>query len=237
MDHIEMAMNYARKNESLITLGIRPNRPDTGYGYIQYIDEGQENNIFKVKTFTEKPTLEIAQTFMESGDFLWNAGIFVWSGKSIRNAFKEHLHEQYALFHEASKYYGASDEAIQVQKLYEQCRSISIDYGIMEKASNVYVIPSDFGWSDLGTWTSLYEISDKDAHGNVVKGKNIFAYDTKDCMISANGQNGRLVVVKSTENLIIVDTPDVLMICDKNHEQEIKQIVTDIKLKFDEKYI
>ncbi|MES2779553.1 MAG: mannose-1-phosphate guanylyltransferase [Bacteroidota bacterium] len=237
MEYLNGAMVYAQKNEALITLGIRPNRPDTGYGYIQYIDEGQNNNIFKVKTFTEKPTLEIAQTFLESGDFLWNAGIFVWSGSSIRNAFKEHLPEQYALFHEASKYYGAPDEAFQVQKIYEQCRSISIDYGIMEKASNVYVIPSDFGWSDLGTWTSLYEISDKDARGNVVKGKNVFAYDTKDCMISANGQNGRLVVVKSAENLIIVDTPDVLMICDKNHEQEVKQIVNDIKMKFDEKYI
>ncbi len=237
MQHIEGAIQYAQKNESLITLGIRPNRPDTGYGYIQYLDEGQSNNIYKVKTFTEKPTLEIAQTFLDSGDFLWNAGIFVWSGSSIRKAFKEYLPEQYALFQEASKHYGAPDEAAQVQKLYEQCRSISIDYGIMEKASNVYVIPSDFGWSDLGTWTSLYEISDKDDHGNVVNGKNVFAYDTKDCMISATGKNGRLVVVKSANNLIIVDTPDVLMICDKNQEQEVKQIVTDIKLKFDEKYI
>jgi mannose-1-phosphate guanylyltransferase len=236
MTYIESAMAYAQKNESLITLGIRPNRPDTGYGYIQYIDEGQSTNIYKVKTFTEKPTLEIAQTFLDSGDFLWNAGIFVWSGKSIRNAFKEYLPEQYALFNEASQYYGTPNEAAEVQRTYEQCRSISIDYGIMEKASNVYVIPSDFGWSDLGTWTSLYEVSDKDKHGNVVKGKNVYAYDTKDCMISANGKDGRLVVVKSATNLIIVDTPDVLMICDKNQEQEVKQIVNDIKLKFDEKY-
>jgi mannose-1-phosphate guanylyltransferase len=237
MEYIEGALTYAHKNEALITLGIRPNRPDTGYGYIQYIDEGEQNNIFKVKTFTEKPTLEIAQTFLDSGDFLWNAGIFVWSGKSIRNAFKAHLPEQYALFDEASKFYGTPNEAAEVQRIYEQCRSISIDYGVMEKASNVYVIPSDFGWSDLGTWTSLYEISDKDAKGNVIKGKNVFAYDTQDSMISANGANGRLIVVKSANNLIIVDTPDVLMICDKSQEQEVKQIVTDIKLKFDEKYI
>lgn len=235
MEHINGAMEYAKKNESLITLGIRPNRPDTGYGYIQYIDEGQKNNIYKVKTFTEKPTLEIAETFLESGDFLWNAGIFVWSGSSIRNAFKEYLPEQYALFHEASKYYGTAEEAVQIQKIYEQCRSISIDYGIMEKASNVYVIPSDFGWSDLGTWTSLYEVSEKDDKGNVIKGKNIFAYDTTDSMISANSKD-RLVVVKSVNDLIIVDTPDVLMVCDKSKEQEVKQIVTDIKLKFDEKY-
>jgi mannose-1-phosphate guanylyltransferase len=235
MEHLNGAMEYAQKNDALITLGIRPNRPDTGYGYIQYIDEGQDNNIYKVKTFTEKPTLEIAETFLESGDFLWNAGIFVWSGSSIRNSFKEYLPEQYALFHEASKYYGTPEEAVQIQKIYEQCRSISIDYGIMEKASNVYVIPSDFGWSDLGTWTSLYEVSDKDERGNVIKGKNIFAYDTDDCMISASTKD-RLVVVKSTSNLIIVDTPDVLMVCDKSKEQEVKQIVTDIKLKFDEKY-
>ncbi len=236
MRYLFNAMEYAKQHDSLITLGIRPNRPDTGYGYIQYIDEGQQNNIYKVKTFTEKPTLEIAQTFLESGDFLWNAGIFVWSGWSIRNAFMEHLPEQYALFHEASQFYGAPDEQAQIQRLYEQCRSISIDYGIMEKASNVYVIPSDFGWSDLGTWTSLYEISEKDAKGNVIKGKNIFAYDSENSMISAGTNNGRLVVVKSINNLIVVDTPDVLMICDKSQEQEVKQIVTDIKLKFDEKY-
>jgi mannose-1-phosphate guanylyltransferase len=236
MEYINGAMDYAQKHDSLITLGIRPNRPDTGYGYIQYLDDGQTNNTFKVKTFTEKPTLEIAQTFIDSGDFLWNAGIFVWSVSAIRKAFKHYLPEQHALFQEAAKHYGAKDESIQIQKIYEQCRSISIDYGIMEKASNVYVIPSEFGWSDLGTWTSLYEISDKDAHGNVVKGKNVYAYDTQDCMISATGKEGRLVVVKSANNLIIVDTPDVLMICDKNQEQEVKQIVNDIKHKFDEKY-
>lgn len=236
MEYIREALGYAQKNDALITLGIRPNRPDTGYGYIQYIEHNQDSNVFKVKTFTEKPTFEIAQTFIESGDFLWNAGIFVWSTSAIRRAFKNHLPEMHALFQEVSKQYGTPTEFAELQKAYEQCRSISIDYGIMEKASNVFVIPSDFGWSDLGTWTSLYEISDKDANGNVVKGKNIFAYDTNNSMISANGKEGRLVVVKSANNLIIVDTPDVLMICDKQHEQEVKQIVTDIKLKFDEKY-
>lgn len=237
MGHIHSALEYAKKNDSLITLGIRPNRPDTGYGYVQYIDEGETNNIYKVKTFTEKPTLEIAQTFLDSGDFLWNAGIFVWSVSSIRKAFKHYLPEQYALFQEAAKHYGSPDEVVQIQKTYEQCKSISIDYGIMEKATNVYVIPSDFGWSDLGTWTSLYEISNKDTRGNVTTGKNIFAYESDNCMISANGGEGKIVVVKNAENLIIVDTKDVLMICDKSHEQEVKQIVNDIKLKFDDKYI
>jgi mannose-1-phosphate guanylyltransferase len=236
MLHIKEAIDYAKKNEALITLGIRPNRPDTGYGYIQFIDEGQELPIYKVKTFTEKPNLEIAKTFIESGDFLWNAGIFVWSGSSIRKAFKQYLPEQFALFQEAAKYYGTAEENAQIQRIYEQCRSISIDYGIMEKASNVYVIPSDFGWSDLGTWTSLYEISDKDAHQNAIKGKNIFVYDTQNCMISNVGKPTKLLVVKGANNLIIVDTPDVLMICDKNQEQEVKQIVNDIKVKFDEKY-
>lgn len=236
MAHIADALDYAKKNEALITLGIRPHRPDTGYGYIQYIDEGQTNNVFKVKTFTEKPTLEIAQTFIESGDFLWNAGIFIWSGSSIRKAFKQHLPEQYALFQDAAKYYNTPEELFYIQRTYEQCRNISIDYGIMEKASNVYVIPSDFGWSDLGTWTSLYEISEKDAHQNAIKGKNTFVYDTQNCMISNVGKSAKLLVVKGASNLIIVDTPDVLMICDKSQEQEVKQIVNDIKLKFDEKY-
>ncbi len=237
MKQIEEAMNYAQKHEALITLGIKPSRPDTGYGYIQFNPEPHGNEqLFKVKTFTEKPTLEIAQTFMESGEFLWNAGIFIWSASSIRDAFKQHMPEHFELFKEASKSYFTPDEARVIQNIYEQCRSVSIDYGVMEKADNVYVIPSDFGWSDLGTWTSLYENSEKDEQNNVIKGKNIMVYDSDNCMISSNAGNNKMLVVKGAQNLIIVDTPDVTLICDKNSEQEVKQIVADIKLKFGEKY-
>lgn len=237
MQNVHSAIEYAKSNKALVTLGIRPSRPDTGYGYIQYINSETAQEVYKVKTFTEKPSLELAQTFIDSGDFLWNAGIFIWSGSSIREAFKHLMPEHYELFHEASKHFGKPEEASVIQSIYEQCRSISIDYGILEKADNVFVIPSDFGWSDLGTWTSLYENYDhKDSNRNVLDGKHVHAYATNDCMISAHAGKNKLVVINSVSNLIVVDTEDVLMICDKSKEQEVKQMVADVKLKYDEKY-
>ncbi len=237
MEKVNQALDFAKKNRALITLGIRPSRPDTGYGYIQYMDEHNDKNIFKVKTFTEKPSIEIAKTFIESGDFLWNAGIFVWSISSIKTAFKEHLPEQFTMFKEAIDSYFTPSEKDTIKEIYQQTRNISIDYGIMEKASNVFVIPSDFGWSDLGTWTSLYEISDKDKKENVAKGKNILFYDTSGCMVNNAGlTQGKIVVLNSVKDLIVIDTPDVLLICDKNKEQEVKEVATDIKIKFNEKY-
>jgi mannose-1-phosphate guanylyltransferase len=236
-EKVTLAMDFARKNPALITLGIRPSRPDTGYGYIQYHDDNAIDEIHKVKTFTEKPTIELAQTFLDSGDFLWNAGIFVWSISSIKDAFKEHLNEQFSMFNEALNSYFTEKESETIKEIYEQTRSISIDYGIMEKANNVYVIPSDFGWSDLGTWTSLYEISQKDENENVSTGKNIMFYHTSGCMVhTALKPAHKLFVLNSVKDLIVVDTPDVLLICDKNKEQEVKEVATDIKIKFNEKY-
>ena len=232
---IKEAMGFAQKYSGLITLGIRPTRPDTGYGYIQFVSNNQEQHLYKVKTFTEKPSLEIAQTFIESGDFLWNAGIFVWSVSAIKDAFKHHLPEHYVLFKAAAKSLFTPEEPKAIQEIYEQCRSLSIDYGIMEKADNVYVIPSEFGWSDLGTWTSLYENCPKDPNDNVLKGKHVLAYNATNNMVSSSSSD-RLVVLKGVDNLIVVDTKDVLLICDKNLEQEVKQIVTDIKLKFEDKF-
>jgi mannose-1-phosphate guanylyltransferase len=237
MKNVYESLTYAQQNDSLVTLGIRPSRPDTGYGYIQYIDNQNEQHIYKVKTFTEKPSLELAQTFIDSGDFLWNAGIFIWSGLSIRKAFKELMPEHFDLFTEASQHFGTPNEINAIQAIYEQCRSVSIDYGILEKANNVYVIPSDFGWSDLGTWTSLYEnAAHKDNNRNVLDGKHIHVYNTADCMISSHAGKGKLVVLNSVQNIIVVDTDDVLMICDKSKEQEVKQMVADVKIKYDEKY-
>jgi mannose-1-phosphate guanylyltransferase len=235
-ENVFQAIQFAKKNEVLVTLGIRPSRPDTGYGYIQFIeDNNSTDNIFKVKTFTEKPSVELARTFVDSGDFLWNAGIFIWSCSAIKNAFKQHVPEMYSLFKEASKSYYTSDEQKSILHIYEQCRSVSIDYAVMEKASNVYCIPVDFVWSDLGTWTSLYEHSKRDEQNNVTQGKQIVVYDSKNSIIASQNKN-KLIVVKGIDNLIIVDTPDVLMVCDKSKEQEVKQMVTDINIKFDEKY-
>ena len=237
MKNVYEGLTYAQQHDALVTLGIRPSRPDTGYGYIQYIDTQNAQHIYKVKTFTEKPSLELAQTFIDSGDFLWNAGIFIWSGLSIRKAFKELMPEHFDLFTEASQHFGTPNEISTIQAIYEQCRSVSIDYGILEKANNVYVIPSDFGWSDLGTWTSLYEnAAHKDNNRNVLDGKHIHVYNTADCMISSHAAKGKLVVLNSVQNIIVVDTDDVLMICDKSKEQEVKQMVADVKIKYDEKY-
>jgi mannose-1-phosphate guanylyltransferase len=237
MKNVYEGLTYAQQHDSLVTLGIRPSRPDTGYGYIQYIDTQTTQHIYKVKTFTEKPSIELAKTFIESGDFLWNAGIFIWSGVSIRKAFKELMPEHYDLFTEASQHFGLPNESQVIQAIYEQCRSVSIDYGILEKAENVFVIPSDFGWSDLGTWTSLYEnATHKDDSRNVLDGKHIHIYNTSDCMISSHASKGKLVVLNSVQNIIVVDTDDVLMICDKSKEQEVKQMVADVKIKYDEKY-
>jgi mannose-1-phosphate guanylyltransferase len=218
----------------IIVFRSKKNR-GSDYGYIQYHESNDEMKM--VKTFTEKPSLELAQTFLDSGDFLWNAGIFIWSISSIKAAFKEHLPEQFSLFKEAVDSYFTPKEAETIQQIYEQTRSLSIDYGIMEKAGNVYVIPVEFGWNDLGTWTSLYEISEKDEHGNVKKGANVLTYNTQNCMVHTSlSANGKIFVLNSVKDLIVVDTPDVLMICDKNKEQEVKEVATDIKIRFNEKY-
>ncbi len=236
LDTVNKGMAFASQNNALITLGIKPSRPDTGYGYIQYIHDKNQSPLFKVKTFTEKPNLELAQTFLNSGDFLWNAGIFIWSVNAIKQAFDEHLHEQLELFTDAAPAYFTSNEADTIKTIYEQTRNISIDVGIMEKADNVYVIPSDFGWSDLGTWNSLYDISPKDEQQNAIKGKNILCYNATGNMIDAIAKGDKLLVINSVNDLIVIDTPDVLLICDRNKEQEVKQVATDVKIKFNEKY-
>ncbi len=180
---INNALEESSKNDCLITLGIQPSRPDTGYGYIQFNDKNSSDTgrkIKKVKTFTEKPVLEMAKSFIESGDFLWNAGIFVWSLKSIMKAFEQYLPDVDSIFKEGIHYYNSNREEDFIKNAYTICKNISIDYGVMEKANNVYVLAADFGWSDLGTWGSLYENRNKDANGNSIVGKNIMAYDTKN---------------------------------------------------------
>lgn len=235
-NQINLALYIASKNDYLITLGIKPTRPDTGYGYIQYVDNKNEEGHYKVKTFTEKPNLELAKTFIQSGDFLWNAGIFVWSTKSIINAFQKYLPDLNEIFAEGKLYYNTSQEHNFIERSYSQCSSISIDYGIMEKASNVHVFAVDFGWSDLGTWGSLYTVLEKDYVGNaVVFPKNVIMYDSSNCIVNTSTE--KLVVVKGLDDFIVIDSGDVLLICPKNQEQEIKQIVADIKMKKGEKYI
>lgn len=238
--NIESALEAASKNPWLLTLGIRPSRPDTGYGYIQYIDSPEavyprDHHIRKVKTFTEKPNLELAIKFLECGDFLWNSGIFVWSLKSIMQAFSTHLDEVDSLFRKGLGKYGTRDEKPFINETYSVCKSISIDYGVMEKADNVYVLAADFGWSDLGTWGSLYENRPKDSNGNTVVGKHVKVYDTTNCIV--NMPKDKVVVLEGMNDYIVVESENVLLICRKSSEQNIRQFVNDILLEKGEKYI
>ncbi|MBN1651193.1 MAG: mannose-1-phosphate guanylyltransferase [Bacteroidales bacterium] len=237
-DVISSALQAASENDWLITLGIEPSRPDTGYGYIQFdqkIAYEKDNRIKKVKTFTEKPELKIAQRFIESGDFHWNAGIFVWSLKSITKAFETHLAEVDDIFRAGIGVYNTDKEDAFIENAYAVCRNISIDFGVMEKAENVYVLSSDFGWSDLGTWGSLYAIRQKDENQNTIVGKNVMTYDTNKCVINVGGD--KLVVLQGLDDYIVVDEDNVLLICKKEDEQNIRQFVTDVKTEKGDKFI
>lgn len=229
------ALQFTSHIKALLTLGIKPTNPNTGYGYIQFEPFAVSENIFKVKTFTEKPDLELAKTFLASGDFLWNAGIFAWEVKNIIKAFEKLLPEMHEVFDGEKENYNTDKEQQAIARIYPQCVNISIDYGIMEKADNVYVIPASFGWSDLGTWASAYETLEKDYFGNAVGGKNVYVIDATNNMVHANHK--KLVVLQGIENLIVVDTDDVLLICQKDKEQEIKEYVAEIKRTKGDKYL
>lgn len=235
-ESISKALSVASKQDKLITLGIRPSRPDTGYGYIQYLDGTDKEEFKKVKTFTEKPTLEIAKTFIQSGDFLWNSGIFIWSADSILKALGKYVYELNEIFVEGEKYLNSDKEKQFIALAYQRCPNISIDFAIMEKADNVYVLPVSFGWSDLGTWGSVYDLSEKDVSGNLsIPSENVMLYDSKDCMVSVG--KDKLVVMQGVESLIVAESENVLLILPRKHEQNLKQILNDVKIKYGNKYL
>lgn len=232
-DTLSIAFEATASSDLLVTLGIKPTRPDTGYGYIQYIED-KKTKIKKVKTFTEKPALDLAKVFLDSGDFLWNAGIFVWNASTIIHAFGEHMQDMAETFSEGKGVYWTEGESAFIAKAYSQCRNISIDYGILEKASNVFVVPSEFGWSDLGTWKSLYDNSDHNEAGNVIDG-NVMTYDTSNCIIKT--PKDKLVIVEGLDDYIVAEYDGVLMICRKDQEQRVKDFVADVKSKKGAKFI
>jgi len=232
------ALQTVRQNDWLLTLGIKPSRPDTGYGYIQFVDENLENldnRLKKVKTFTEKPNLELARTFLASGDFLWNAGIFIWNLRSILKALKTYLPDVDEVFGSGTGYYNTPQETGFIEHAYARCKSISIDYGIMEKADNVFTLSSDFGWSDLGTWGSLYEIRPKDKNGNAIVGNNVLTYSTRNCIV--NVPREKLVVLQGLDNYIVAEDDGILLVCRKEDEQQLRNIVNDIKIEKGDKYV
>jgi mannose-1-phosphate guanylyltransferase len=229
------ALDFTSSIKALVTLGIKPTHPNTGYGYIQYEQAAVSENVYKVKTFTEKPDLELAKTFIASGDFLWNAGIFVWQVKNIVHAFEKLLPELNELFEAEKVNFNTATEQEAIDRIYPLCVNISIDYGIMEKADNVYIIPSSFGWSDLGTWGSAYDNLGKDYLENAVAGDNVVVIDATKNMVHAD--NKKLVLLQGLDDFIVVDTKDVLMICKKDKEQEIKQYVAEIKRSRGDKFL
>ena len=234
LQKVELAFNLADKNDFLITLGITPTRPDTGYGYIQFIEK-KNSEYFKVKTFTEKPDLEIAKSFLESGDFLWNAGIFIWNVKSILSAYEMYLEEMSQQF--LSCEYNTKDEANCIEMIYPKVAKISIDNGILEKAKNVYVIPADLGWSDLGTWTSVYENAEKDENKNAVQSRHLVSYNAKGNIIQIKNKN-KAAIIDGLKNYIVVDTDKALLICPRDNDQLIKEYIHDLKtLKKGDKFL
>lgn len=233
LETIKTGLDFVEKNNSLLTLGMKPSRPETGYGYIQ-IDEG-ETALRRVKTFTEKPNAELAQIFYETGEFFWNSGIFLWNLQTIDHAFQTLLPEVATKFNAGKDVFNTDAEQAFIDKMYPSCANISIDYGIMEKAENVYVLCSEFGWTDLGTWGSLYEMSPKDNDDNVsLKCETLF-YESNNNIVALPA--GKLAVIQDLEGYIVAESDNVLLICKQKDEQRIRQFVNDVSIKFEDKYI
>ncbi|MGL4632145.1 MAG: mannose-1-phosphate guanylyltransferase [Leadbetterella sp.] len=218
---ISIALETTATQDVLLTIGIQPTRPDTGYGYIQF-EEDDSQEVKKVRTFTEKPNLELAKMFLESGDYLWNGGIFVWNINSIKKAFESYLPEIADAMATCQKYFYTPKEEEALANAYPRCKIISIDNGVMEKAQNVHVVHADIGWSDLGTWKSVYENSDKDDENNVLDGL-IHIENSKNCVIKT--PKDKLVFVEGLEGFIVAEFDGVLMLCPIDQEQKVKEFV------------
>jgi mannose-1-phosphate guanylyltransferase len=228
LENIKQALEFASQKESIVTLGISPTSPNTGYGYVQYNrNDANKDGIYKVMSFKEKPNLETAQAFLKAGNYVWNAGIFIWSVKTLLKSFKQNAEDIYDILLRGENAYNTEGEQNFINEFYPTTRSESIDYAILEKADNVYTIPGDFGWSDLGTWGALYDESKKDAEANVIQGDNILVYDSTNCLVRA--PHDKLVILRGLDDFIVVDETDALIIYPKAKEQEIKQVTATIK--------
>lgn len=236
LDVVQEGLDFVSKNDTLLTLGMKPTRPETGYGYIQ-MDKSKglvAGDIYRVKTFTEKPNLDLAKVFLESGEFLWNSGIFLWNLRTIRREFRTYLPDMTQKFLDGERYMGTSEEQSFIEQMFPTCPSISIDYGVMEKAQSVHVLPADFGWSDLGTWGSLYELSEKEDNGNVTLKCDAQYYESEGNIVTL--PEGQLAVISGLKDMIVAQADNVLLICPRGEEQQIRQYVMDAEVKFSGKY-
>ena len=230
--NIRTGIEFVSKHNALLTLGIKPTRPETAYGYIQ-IEDGN-TALRKVKTFTEKPNAELAKVFVESGEFFWNSGMFLWNLQAITEAFEKQLPEMEARFDSGADCFNTPKEEEFISRIFAACPNISIDYGIMEKADNVYVLCADFGWSDLGTWGALYDLSEKDEHANVTLKCQTAFYESQNNIVAL--PQGKLAVINDLDGYIIAESDNVLLICKKENEHAIRQYVNDAQVKFNGKY-
>lgn len=228
-------IDFVADKDALLTIGIKPVRPEINYGYIQIEDTLNQQGITKVKNFTEKPDAELANFFVESGEFFWNSGIYIWSLKSITSAFELYLPDIHDLFSEKQDVFGTSSEDQFINEVYAGCKNISIDYGIMEKAENVYVYCADFGWSDLGTWSSLFDNYPKTEQQNVLTHDNILTYETRNTVITTTPN--KMTAIHGLDDFIVAETSDALLICKKSEEERIREIINDIKFKKGDEYI
>lgn len=233
-DAILKGFEFVETHDALLTLGITPTRPETGYGYIQ-VGEKVEGDICRVKTFTEKPKLELAKVFLETGEFFWNSGIFLWSAKTIIRELIANAPDVANVFEKGRHLFGTPAERQFIEENFPGCVGISIDFAVMEKAKNVYVECVSFGWNDLGTWSALYDNSPKNRDANVTQNCRVLAYDSTDNIFAV--KDDKLVVVAGLSGYIVADRGDVLLICPKAEEQKIKQMVNDVKMTFGDKYI
>lgn len=232
-DNVQKAFDFCATHNTLMTLGITPTFPNTGYGYIEY-DKTSQLDIKPVKQFREKPDYETAKSFINQGNFLWNAGIFMWSIGSVMLAFKQHQPNLYALFENGIGVYNTQSEDAFIRENYPKAENISIDYAIMEKSSNVFVLPAIFDWNDLGTWGSLYEKLDKDAQQNAAVNGRVLAENASGNLIRTGP--GKIVVIEGIKDYIVVENDKVLLIFPKTKEQGIKEILQKVKTKFGEQY-
>ncbi|HHX32061.1 MAG TPA: mannose-1-phosphate guanylyltransferase [Bacteroidales bacterium] len=231
---MQKGLKFVKENPVLLTLGITPSRPETGYGYIQ-VDDEEKSGIHKVKAFTEKPNLELATKFIESGEFVWNSGIFLWNVNTILEAFEKYLPDISNKFKEGEKLFNTTSEKKFIDESFPFCPNVSIDYGVMEKADNVYVNISNFGWSDLGTWGALHEVSEQDKNNNANLNCKTLFVESSDNIVAMN--EDKLVVLQGLNGYIVAESDNVLLICKKSEEQRIKQFVTDVKFRFGDEFV
>lgn len=234
LEAVRKSLDFVANHRALVTLGAKPTRPETGYGYIQSSDLHQ-GDFVKVKTFTEKPNRELAQVFMESGEFFWNTGLFVWNVDTILEAIRRHLPDISARFDIGPEKFNTPAEEAFIEEHFPFCPSISIDYGVMEKADNVYMLCVDFGWADLGTWGSIFDIAPRDAANNAVLKTRAMLYEAEDNIIALEDHH-RLAIVQGLKDYIVVESGNVLLICRKSDEQRIKQFMADAQIRFGEEF-